>query len=211
MNDRLYRSMDDRVLAGVAGGLAEKMGMDPSIVRIVWALLVIASGGVFLLIYIVMAIVVPEEDDLVPYPGPPAALSAPPASSPAAASDGVPAGAPDAAPGDATPGVAAPGTAPTAAAPTSPPIAAAGWRAQQRAARRAARAARRAERDPGQASIVIGVVLILVGVWFLLEQYVPGINFDRLWPLALLVLGVVLLAFSFGGRPGPKGPDGGSR
>ena len=41
MGTRLYRSRDDRVLAGVAGGLAELWGADPSVVRIVWALLVI--------------------------------------------------------------------------------------------------------------------------------------------------------------------------
>ena len=63
--DRLYRSRDDRMLAGVAGGLADMWGADPSLVRVIWALLVIFTGGVALLVYIVMAIVVPEED-LVP-------------------------------------------------------------------------------------------------------------------------------------------------
>ena len=51
------------MLAGVAGGLAETWGADPSLVRIIWALLVIFTGGIALLVYIVMAIVVPEEDD----------------------------------------------------------------------------------------------------------------------------------------------------
>ena len=63
MGDRLYRSRHDRMLAGVAGGLAEMWGADPSLVRIIWALLVIFTGGIALLVYIVMAIVVPEEDD----------------------------------------------------------------------------------------------------------------------------------------------------
>jgi phage shock protein C len=58
--DRLYRSRDDRMLAGVAGGLAELWDADPALIRIVWALLVIFTGGVALLVYIVMAIVVPE-------------------------------------------------------------------------------------------------------------------------------------------------------
>ena len=34
MNDRLYRSVDDRVIAGVCGGLAVRLGVDPSLVRI---------------------------------------------------------------------------------------------------------------------------------------------------------------------------------
>jgi phage shock protein C len=60
MNDRLYRSRDERVISGVAGGLAERFDLDPSLVRVAWAILTVLSGGVFLLIYIVMAIVVPE-------------------------------------------------------------------------------------------------------------------------------------------------------
>ncbi len=63
MNNHLYRSRDDRMLAGVAGGLAEMWDADPSLVRIVWALLVVLTGGIALVVYIVMAIVVPEEDD----------------------------------------------------------------------------------------------------------------------------------------------------
>jgi len=58
---RLYRSRDDRMLAGVAGGLAELWGADPSLVRVIWALLVVFTGGVALIVYIVMALVVPEE------------------------------------------------------------------------------------------------------------------------------------------------------
>src|SRR6187551_4122818 len=59
MNTRLYRSPDDRVLAGVAGGMAQAYDLDPALVRIGWALLIVATGGLFLLVYIVMAIVVP--------------------------------------------------------------------------------------------------------------------------------------------------------
>ncbi len=63
--DRLYRSRDDRMLAGVAGGLAGYWGADPSLVRVIWALLVLFTGGLALVVYIVMALVVPEEP-LVP-------------------------------------------------------------------------------------------------------------------------------------------------
>ena len=58
MNDRLYRSRADRMIAGVAGGLAQSMRLDPSIVRVIWAILVPATGGLALVVYIVMAIVV---------------------------------------------------------------------------------------------------------------------------------------------------------
>lgn len=60
MTERLYRSRDDRMLAGVAGGVSELLGLDPSLVRIVWLLLAFLTGGIALIVYIVMAIVVPE-------------------------------------------------------------------------------------------------------------------------------------------------------
>ena len=59
MRERLYRSRDDRMLFGVAGGMAEWMDLDPAIVRLVWALLILA-GGVGLLLYVIAAIVIPE-------------------------------------------------------------------------------------------------------------------------------------------------------
>lgn len=72
MRERLYRSRDDRMLFGVAGGMAEWMDLDPSVVRLVWALLILA-GGVGLLLYIIAAIVVPE----APYEATGAAGTAP--------------------------------------------------------------------------------------------------------------------------------------
>ena len=67
MGTRLYRSRRDRMLAGVAGGLAEMWGADPTLVRLIWALLVIFTGGIALVVYIVMAVVIPEEEEV--YPG----------------------------------------------------------------------------------------------------------------------------------------------
>ena len=59
MRERLSRSRDDRMLFGVAGGMAEWMDLDPAIVRLVWVLLILA-GGVGLLLYVAAAIVIPE-------------------------------------------------------------------------------------------------------------------------------------------------------
>ena len=41
MSERLYRSRDDRMIAGVAGGIAERLSIDPTIVRVIWAVLVL--------------------------------------------------------------------------------------------------------------------------------------------------------------------------
>ena len=66
MGERLYRSRADRMLAGVAGGLAELWDVDPSLLRIIWAVLILFTGGIALVVYIVMAFVVPDEDELYP-------------------------------------------------------------------------------------------------------------------------------------------------
>ena len=63
MGDRLYRSRSDRMLAGVSGGLAERFGADPSVVRILWVIVSILSGGLAIIVYIAMVFIVPEADD----------------------------------------------------------------------------------------------------------------------------------------------------
>ena len=55
------RSRKDRMIAGVCSGIAHYFEMDPTIVRLAWALGTIASVGTGLLVYLVMAIVVPEQ------------------------------------------------------------------------------------------------------------------------------------------------------
>ena len=61
MNRRLYRSRTDSMIGGVAAGLADYLNADPALVRIVWAILVVVTGGAALIVYIVAWIVVPEE------------------------------------------------------------------------------------------------------------------------------------------------------
>ncbi len=57
---KLTRSRDDRVIAGVCGGLARYLNMDPSVVRILTAVISLFTG-VGLIAYIVAAVVVPED------------------------------------------------------------------------------------------------------------------------------------------------------
>jgi phage shock protein C len=60
VNRRLYRCRQNRVLAGVAGGLAEYFDTDPTLVRVLW-IISIFFGGFGLLLYLAMAIIVPIE------------------------------------------------------------------------------------------------------------------------------------------------------
>lgn len=68
------RSRVDRVTAGVAGGLAERIGLEPVLVRIGFVVLA-AAGGVGLLVYVVCWIVSVEPDDDAAPPTRPAAAS----------------------------------------------------------------------------------------------------------------------------------------
>lgn len=57
---RLYRSRDDRKIAGVCGGLARYLGVDPTVVRLI-ALATILLPGPSVIAYLIAWIVIPEE------------------------------------------------------------------------------------------------------------------------------------------------------
>ena len=56
---RIYRSRDDRILGGVAGGFGKYLGVDPVLIRL--ALVALLFAGVGFLLYIVAWIIIPEE------------------------------------------------------------------------------------------------------------------------------------------------------
>ena len=62
---RLCRSRDHRVLAGVAGGIADYLGVDPTVVRVLWVvgglLMPMMTAPFALLVYLILALVVPPE------------------------------------------------------------------------------------------------------------------------------------------------------
>lgn len=70
MRQRLTRSNSDQMFAGVASGVAEYFDVDPLIVRILFLLLLLLTGGTFLLVYIGLVVAMPlaaaEDADLVP-------------------------------------------------------------------------------------------------------------------------------------------------
>jgi phage shock protein PspC (stress-responsive transcriptional regulator) len=202
MADRLYRSRDDRMLAGVAAGVADALDLDPSLVRIVWALLAIFTGGIAFIVYIVMAIVVPERPawdqpaagPWAPPPSPPIVPAAP-SDAPPPVGAIPPADAAGSAPFAASsPGAApSPGTAPIA--PPQPPPPPSYW-ATDREARRAARRARRAAGEPGRGGLIFGIILIVIGAAFLVREVVPWFDWRLWWPIGLIALGGLLLALA---------------
>jgi phage shock protein C len=64
MSDKQLMRSEDRMVAGVAGGLAEYFDIDPTIIRILFVLLAIFGGGFLgILIYIVLWIIMPDPLD----------------------------------------------------------------------------------------------------------------------------------------------------
>lgn len=60
MNKKLYKSAYDRKLCGVCAGIANYLNMDPTIIRLIWVL-VVFFGGAGIIAYIVCALVIPDE------------------------------------------------------------------------------------------------------------------------------------------------------
>lgn len=162
MNRRLYRSVADRKIGGVAAGTATYFDIDPSISRVLWLLLAIFTGGAFVIVYIVMWAIVPEEPWQAPaFAGP--AGSAPLAEGGETAADGQP-------------------TEEGQAATVVQPVPASNWSKSVEVSS-----------GPGP-HIIFGAILILIGGWFLVQQFVPWLNFGTLWPIGLVVVGVIILA-----------------
>jgi phage shock protein C len=57
---RLYRSRSEEMIAGVCGGLAEYLNVDPTVIRLVFLLLFFAGGG-GLFIYLILWVIMPLE------------------------------------------------------------------------------------------------------------------------------------------------------
>jgi LPXTG-motif cell wall-anchored protein len=174
MRDRLYRSRRDRVIGGLAGGLARNLGIDVTWVRLGWVVLAFATQGVAILIYLVLLFVIPE--------------------APEGLEEATPAGSPDAPAGDVDPGsptapmgIAGTGSTRSAPPPPSPLERMLGSGGSGDSSRTAA--------------LIVGIVLVAAGGWLLLRRYVL-IDFDLGWPVIAVVLGVILVlaALRTGGR-----------
>lgn len=61
MTKTLYRSKTDRKIAGICGGLGKYFKIDPTVVRVIFVLLLLPGGFPGILPYLVLWVVVPEE------------------------------------------------------------------------------------------------------------------------------------------------------
>ena len=61
---RLAKSRTNKLLTGVCGGIGELIGIDPTIIRLIWAAMSLAAGSGVIL-YIIAAVIIPEDDDII--------------------------------------------------------------------------------------------------------------------------------------------------
>ena len=171
MNRRLYRCRHDKRLAGVSSGLSEYFDVDVSLVRILWVISIF-FGGLGILLYIVMAIVVPMEPE---YLAPPVAGVAGTPGQPGLAETMT----------DAEGNPVAAGAAPSA--PVGP-HAHSGWYV-------ADEAHRHRTSGSGMGATFFGAILILFGALALIDGYLPGWadNGRFLWPAFIHGVGAILV------------------
>lgn len=174
MEKRLYRSRRDRMIAGVCAGVAEYFTADPTLVRIIWVLVTLVSGGLGILAYVAAMIVVPEaprlprDDAATTYRED--APSTPPSERAESAGDGGADGA-------------------------------AGNRAAAGGSAEPERTDFRETNPHGRA--ILGVILVALGAFFLVRNLFPWIPFFEsryVWPSLLILIGIVVLGNSMGRR-----------
>lgn len=64
MNKKLYKSNTNKMICGVCGGLGEFFGIDPTIIRLVWAIAGL-MGGAGIVAYILAAVIIPNSEIVV--------------------------------------------------------------------------------------------------------------------------------------------------
>ncbi len=60
---KLYKSKNDKKISGVCAGIAEYFAIDPTLIRLLWAVITLFTVGTGLIAYILCAIIIPEMPD----------------------------------------------------------------------------------------------------------------------------------------------------
>lgn len=61
---RLFKSTKNVMVSGVCGGIAEYLNLDPSLIRILWVIVSLASVGLGIIAYIACSIILPRDIDI---------------------------------------------------------------------------------------------------------------------------------------------------
>ncbi|KAF0207896.1 MAG: PspC domain-containing protein [Actinomycetota bacterium] len=167
MEKKLYRSSSDRMISGVCAGVADYFSIDPTLVRVGTVFLAVVTQGGIVLAYLIMSVVVPEEPE-----GMGTVEAAPHVQVPqdlevliVSESNGpvIDPGMPEPAAPEATSWAQSP-AATTLEAPAK-------------------------KRSTGR-GVGFGLVLVLIGIILLVNEFVPGVDVWRFWPLLIVAVGL---------------------
>ena len=66
-NKKLFRSNSNKMLCGVCGGIGTYTGIDPTVIRVLYVIIsMVAGAGVLgLLLYFILAVIIPADDGIV--------------------------------------------------------------------------------------------------------------------------------------------------
>lgn len=141
----LFRSRTNTVIGGVAGGIAENLKTDPTLIRIIFILVALFGGG-GLLVYLILWIALPIEP--IDYYN---------EKNPNLDNENI-----------------------NSDFQSENPDYQNNY-----------------NHDKNKGSLIAGLILISVGVIFLIDRFIPRIDFGDLWPLVLVIAGVALLRSSY--------------
>ncbi len=65
MEKKLYKIEEGKKLDGVCGGIAEYLNVDPTLVRLVWALVTLCTVGVGVIGYLICAVIMPKKSEVI--------------------------------------------------------------------------------------------------------------------------------------------------
>ena len=171
MNKKLYRNEYHKVLGGVCSGLADYFAMDVTLLRVLFVFCLFFTAGSILIAYIVLWIVLPKRGFMFNnFNNPTVDYTVPPQQPGGPFNDARQTGNPF---GDNPFGGNPYGGNPYEGNPVEniPP------------------------RQKSHAGIIAGTVLILIGAFILIDNFdlIPDFDFDRLWPLILVLVGGALI------------------
>lgn len=143
MEADLWRSDDTKILGGVCAGLGERFEVDPVWFRLAFILVTLASGGLGLVVYIILWAVLPLRQnpyDMADYE-------------------------------NRNYRVPEDDDEDFRTTPPPPP----------------------GSQDKTRGNLIGGIILIVLGLLFFAEKFIPDVNFADWWPLLLIIIGIYLL------------------
>ncbi len=148
MEKKLYRSRSKKVIAGIAGGLGDYIGVDPVIIRIILILITIING-IGILVYIIMWIVIQEEPSNI-------------------------------------------------SAKMNPGVDTGESKSDESTNSNSINPQNIITPEPStKGRVVFGAILIGIGLIFLFDKFIPSLDFEVLFFVSMILLGIFLLLNSF--------------